>query len=200
MQSHIIKVLTWGCSYKDARLLDTTRPIQLSPAALVASRQDLKTKFAHNKSNLQFVHETSHIKYTAGLNAHTETHTPAARLACMLWKQQLGLMLKLALWRCVFCQTDRLHGRGEWIIAGNVHTASRLTRGDTPALSWGSREGGRSCRSERAVQTQMSMRRFFRAHRDEDYGQIQYLTAKCTRLAHDKGKPGRRSFDLWEWS
>ncbi|XP_041800607.1 rootletin isoform X2 [Chelmon rostratus] len=32
----------------------------------------------------------------------------------------------------------------------------------------------------------MSMRRFFRAHRDEDYGQIQYLTAKCTRLAHDK--------------
>ncbi|XP_049441394.1 FYVE and coiled-coil domain-containing protein 1 isoform X2 [Epinephelus fuscoguttatus] len=32
----------------------------------------------------------------------------------------------------------------------------------------------------------MSMRRFFRAHRDEDYSQIQYLTAKCTRLAHDK--------------
>ncbi|XP_076595197.1 uncharacterized protein LOC143325770 isoform X1 [Chaetodon auriga] len=30
------------------------------------------------------------------------------------------------------------------------------------------------------------MRRFFRAHRDEDYSQIQYLTAKCTRLAHDK--------------
>ncbi|XP_038555845.1 girdin isoform X1 [Micropterus salmoides] len=32
----------------------------------------------------------------------------------------------------------------------------------------------------------MSMRRFFQAHRDEDYSQIQYLTAKCTRLAHDK--------------
>ncbi|XP_051276676.1 disks large homolog 5 isoform X2 [Dicentrarchus labrax] len=32
----------------------------------------------------------------------------------------------------------------------------------------------------------MSMRRFFRTHRDEDYSQIQYLTAKCTRLAHDK--------------
>ncbi|XP_041845503.1 zinc finger protein 853 [Melanotaenia boesemani] len=31
------------------------------------------------------------------------------------------------------------------------------------------------------------MRRFFRAHRDEDYSQIQYLTAKCTRLTHDKG-------------
>nr|XP_046262912.1 golgin subfamily A member 6-like protein 4 isoform X2 [Scatophagus argus] len=30
------------------------------------------------------------------------------------------------------------------------------------------------------------MRRFFRTHRDEDYSQIQYLTAKCTRLAHDK--------------
>ncbi|XP_028272134.1 fas-binding factor 1 isoform X4 [Parambassis ranga] len=30
------------------------------------------------------------------------------------------------------------------------------------------------------------MRRFFRAHRDEDCSQIQYLTAKCTRLAHDK--------------
>ncbi|XP_030000892.1 kinesin-II 85 kDa subunit-like [Sphaeramia orbicularis] len=30
------------------------------------------------------------------------------------------------------------------------------------------------------------MRRFFRAHRDEDFSQIQYLTAKCTRLAHDK--------------
>ncbi|XP_026214219.1 shootin-1 [Anabas testudineus] len=30
------------------------------------------------------------------------------------------------------------------------------------------------------------MRRFFRAQRDEDYSQIQYLTAKCTRLAHDK--------------
>ncbi|KAM6952936.1 uncharacterized protein PEZ65_016423 [Lycodopsis pacificus] len=30
------------------------------------------------------------------------------------------------------------------------------------------------------------MRRFFRAHRDEDYSQIQYLTAKCNRLAHDK--------------
>ncbi|KAM9375759.1 uncharacterized protein KZ484_008291 isoform 2-T2 [Pholidichthys leucotaenia] len=30
------------------------------------------------------------------------------------------------------------------------------------------------------------MRRFFKAHRDEDYSQIQYLTAKCTRLAHDK--------------
>ncbi|XP_013878957.1 protein Hook homolog 3 [Austrofundulus limnaeus] len=30
------------------------------------------------------------------------------------------------------------------------------------------------------------MRRFFRAHRDQDYSQIQYLTAKCTRLAHDK--------------
>ncbi|XP_027864955.1 shootin-1 isoform X2 [Xiphophorus couchianus] len=30
------------------------------------------------------------------------------------------------------------------------------------------------------------MKRFFRAQRDEDYSQIQYLTAKCTRLAHDK--------------
>ncbi|KAF7663573.1 hypothetical protein LDENG_00206280 [Lucifuga dentata] len=30
------------------------------------------------------------------------------------------------------------------------------------------------------------MRKFFRAHRDEDYSQIQYLTAKCTRLSHDK--------------
>ncbi|XP_035505513.1 myosin-2 heavy chain, non muscle isoform X9 [Scophthalmus maximus] len=30
------------------------------------------------------------------------------------------------------------------------------------------------------------MRRFFRAQRDEDFSQIQYLTAKCTRLAHDK--------------
>ncbi|KAM6923417.1 uncharacterized protein FYW49_005846 [Xenentodon cancila] len=30
------------------------------------------------------------------------------------------------------------------------------------------------------------MRRFFKAQRDEDYSQIQYLTAKCTRLAHDK--------------
>ncbi|XP_070693127.1 hyaluronan mediated motility receptor-like isoform X2 [Pempheris klunzingeri] len=30
------------------------------------------------------------------------------------------------------------------------------------------------------------MRRFFQAHRNEDYSQIQYLTAKCTRLAHDK--------------
>ncbi|KAI4888378.1 hypothetical protein NFI96_010902 [Prochilodus magdalenae] len=29
------------------------------------------------------------------------------------------------------------------------------------------------------------MRRFFRASRDEDYSQIQYLTAKCTRLAHE---------------
>ncbi|XP_076844204.1 uncharacterized protein LOC143489217 isoform X2 [Brachyhypopomus gauderio] len=27
------------------------------------------------------------------------------------------------------------------------------------------------------------MRRFFRAHRDEDFSQIQYLTAKCSRLA-----------------
>ncbi|KAM3612675.1 uncharacterized protein V6R79_012594 [Siganus canaliculatus] len=32
----------------------------------------------------------------------------------------------------------------------------------------------------------MSMRKFFQTHRDEDYGQIQYLTAKCTRLSHDK--------------
>ncbi|XP_007572603.1 cingulin isoform X3 [Poecilia formosa] len=31
-----------------------------------------------------------------------------------------------------------------------------------------------------------AMKRFFRAQRDEDYSQIQYLTAKCTRLAHDK--------------
>ncbi|XP_043983068.1 shootin-1 isoform X2 [Gambusia affinis] len=30
------------------------------------------------------------------------------------------------------------------------------------------------------------MKKFFRAQRDEDYSQIQYLTAKCTRLAHDK--------------
>ncbi|XP_063731868.1 serine/threonine-protein kinase MRCK beta isoform X2 [Eleginops maclovinus] len=30
------------------------------------------------------------------------------------------------------------------------------------------------------------MRRFFRAHREEDYSQIQYLTAKCTRLAHER--------------
>ncbi|KAM6980813.1 uncharacterized protein FYW47_000575 [Aplochiton taeniatus] len=30
------------------------------------------------------------------------------------------------------------------------------------------------------------MRRFFRAHREEDYSQIQYLTSKCNRLAHDK--------------
>ncbi|XP_033830231.2 uncharacterized protein LOC117377836 [Periophthalmus magnuspinnatus] len=36
------------------------------------------------------------------------------------------------------------------------------------------------------IYTQESMRRFFRAHREEDYSQIQYLTAKCTRLAHDK--------------
>ncbi|XP_060903672.1 liprin-alpha-1 isoform X2 [Labrus mixtus] len=39
---------------------------------------------------------------------------------------------------------------------------------------------------KREVQTHTSMRRFFQAHRDEDHGQIQYLTAKCTRLAHDK--------------
>ncbi|XP_028315799.1 uncharacterized protein LOC114471291 isoform X3 [Gouania willdenowi] len=32
----------------------------------------------------------------------------------------------------------------------------------------------------------MSLRRFFRATRDEDFSQIQYLTAKCTRLARDK--------------
>ncbi|XP_034399496.1 uncharacterized protein LOC117737554 [Cyclopterus lumpus] len=37
------------------------------------------------------------------------------------------------------------------------------------------------------------MRRFFRAHRDEDYSQIQYLTAKCTRLAHDKAVLDRES-------
>ncbi|XP_057196272.1 early endosome antigen 1 isoform X1 [Triplophysa rosa] len=30
------------------------------------------------------------------------------------------------------------------------------------------------------------MRRFFRVHRDEDYGQIQYLTAKCIRLSQEK--------------
>ncbi|CAK6965351.1 thyroid receptor-interacting protein 11 isoform X2 [Scomber scombrus] len=30
------------------------------------------------------------------------------------------------------------------------------------------------------------MRRFFQVHREEDYSQIQYLTAKCNRLAHDK--------------
>ncbi|XP_026878919.2 hyaluronan-mediated motility receptor isoform X1 [Electrophorus electricus] len=29
------------------------------------------------------------------------------------------------------------------------------------------------------------MRRFFRAHRDEDFSQIQYLTAKCNRLVHE---------------
>ncbi|RVE67618.1 hypothetical protein OJAV_G00104600 [Oryzias javanicus] len=44
----------------------------------------------------------------------------------------------------------------------------------------------RAARSQSTVHTQASMRRFFRAHRDEDYSQIQYLTAKCTRLAHDK--------------
>ncbi|XP_061691095.1 trichohyalin [Syngnathoides biaculeatus] len=35
------------------------------------------------------------------------------------------------------------------------------------------------------------MRRFFRVQRDEDYGQIQYLTAKCTRLARDKAASDR---------
>ncbi|XP_041653431.1 lamin-A isoform X2 [Cheilinus undulatus] len=35
------------------------------------------------------------------------------------------------------------------------------------------------------------MRRFFKAHRDEDYSQIQYLTAKCNRLAHDKAAVDR---------
>ncbi|XP_052010591.1 hyaluronan mediated motility receptor [Xyrauchen texanus] len=30
------------------------------------------------------------------------------------------------------------------------------------------------------------MRRFFRVHRDEDYGQIQYLTVKCLRLTQEK--------------
>ncbi|XP_060748935.1 protein FAM184A [Tachysurus vachellii] len=30
------------------------------------------------------------------------------------------------------------------------------------------------------------MRRFFRVQRDEDYSQIQYLTAKCSRLAQEK--------------
>ncbi|XP_054647433.1 plectin isoform X2 [Dunckerocampus dactyliophorus] len=35
------------------------------------------------------------------------------------------------------------------------------------------------------------MRRFFRAQRDEDYSQIQYLTAKCTRLARDKALSDR---------
>ncbi|XP_077434167.1 uncharacterized protein LOC144059139 isoform X2 [Vanacampus margaritifer] len=35
------------------------------------------------------------------------------------------------------------------------------------------------------------MRRFFRAQKDEDYGQIQYLTAKCTRLARDKAVSDR---------
>lgn len=45
---------------------------------------------------------------------------------------------------------------------------------------------------ERAAQTcsdqphHKSMRRFFRPNRDQDYSQIQYLTAKCTRLTHDK--------------
>lgn len=42
--------------------------------------------------------------------------------------------------------------------------------------------GAQTC----SVQPYKNMRRFFRAHRDEDYSQIQYLTAKCTRLAHDK--------------
>ncbi|KAG8003853.1 hypothetical protein GBF38_007849 [Nibea albiflora] len=50
----------------------------------------------------------------------------------------------------------------------------------------GSWECGGRFRLESAVQTQMSMRRFFRANREDDYSQIQYLTAKCTRLAHDK--------------
>lgn len=38
-----------------------------------------------------------------------------------------------------------------------------------------------------------SMRRFFKAQRDEDYSQIQYLTAKCTRLAHEKGRLQNKS-------
>ncbi|XP_077589580.1 uncharacterized protein LOC144207816 isoform X2 [Stigmatopora nigra] len=35
------------------------------------------------------------------------------------------------------------------------------------------------------------MRRFFRVQRDEDYSQIQYLTAKCVRLTRDKAVSDR---------
>lgn len=84
----------------------------------------------------------------------------------------------------------------EFNIAEKLHTVSYLTIWDTPTLPEGSWEGGGRFREGRAVQTQMSMRRFFRAQRDEDYSQIQYLTAKCTRLAHDKGKSGRSTFSL----
>lgn len=70
-----------------------------------------------------------------------------------------------------------------------MHAMSSQTMWDTPALPRGSWEGG--FRSFREQMRQMIMRRFFRAHRDEDFSQIQYLTAKCTRLAHDKGKSQR---------
>ncbi|XP_026185777.1 uncharacterized protein LOC113144174 isoform X2 [Mastacembelus armatus] len=95
-------------------------------------------------------------------------------------------MLKLVLCRGTPGLSHRHTSLGELHTAGNVHLVHFLTICHTPASPRGSCEGGRSFREKAAAHTQMNMRRFFRAQRDEDYSQIQYLTAKCTRLAHDK--------------
>ena len=78
-----------------------------------------------------------------------------------------------------------------------MHAGSYLNLGDSPARPWGSWEGGQGCRERTAAQSHMSMRRFFRAQRDEDFSQIQYLTAKCTRLAHDKGTSGSHTLFIY---
>lgn len=48
-------------------------------------------------------------------------------------------------------------------------------------------EDERTDRGGRDIEKPGGMRRFFRVHRNEDYSQIQYLTAKCNRLSQENG-------------
>lgn len=119
---------------------------------------------------------------------------PTERLTSLLWLQQLGLILKPALWRCVLLFKTCMERVGSKALQETC-TLCPLCPDGTHTLShthklW-PEDHGKEVFDLRGVQSQISMRRFFKAQRDEDYSQIQYLTAKCTRLAHDKGKSRR---------
>lgn len=99
--SCVPKELTWGCCERDAYL---TRHVWLTSALLQhLLLWGIKTFFWCMKHVL-----ISTLLWVLS----TQKHCPAARHASMLWKQQRGLMLKLALSGGVVFKTD-MDGEGE---------------------------------------------------------------------------------------
>ncbi len=96
-----------------------------APAALDASGHNLQKQNLRITSDQTFNLCMKQVTFSCLFKqTHTQIHAPAAHVTSVLWKQQLGLMFKLAFRRCVFFQTGRLHAEGDYNIAGNGRAVS----------------------------------------------------------------------------